>query len=41
MKYRSLGNTDIEISEVGFGVWTVSTGWWGEVIEERSVELLA
>ncbi len=40
MKYRSLGNTDIKVSEVGFGVWTVSTGWWGEVVEERSVELL-
>lgn len=40
MKYRSLANTDIEVSEVGFGVWTVSTGWWGEVIEDRSVELL-
>ena len=40
MKYRSLGNTDIKVSEVGFGVWTVSTGWWGEVVEERSIELL-
>ena len=40
MKYRSLGNTDVQVSEVGFGVWTVSTGWWGEVVEERSVELL-
>ncbi|CAN5658812.1 aldo/keto reductase [soil metagenome] len=40
MKYRSLGNTDIEVSEVGFGVWTVSTGWWGEVVEQRSVDLL-
>ena len=40
MKYRSLGNTDIEVSEVGFGVWTVSTGWWGEVDEKRSIELL-
>ena len=40
MNYRSLGNTDIRVSEVGFGVWTVSTGWWGEVVEERSVELL-
>jgi aryl-alcohol dehydrogenase-like predicted oxidoreductase len=25
---------------VGFGVWTVSTGWWGEVDEARSVKLL-
>jgi aryl-alcohol dehydrogenase-like predicted oxidoreductase len=40
MKYRSLGNTDIQVSEVGFGVWTVSTGWWGEVIDERSIALL-
>ena len=40
MKYRNLGNTDVQISEVGFGVWTVSTGWWGEVIDDRSVRLL-
>jgi aryl-alcohol dehydrogenase-like predicted oxidoreductase len=40
MKYRELGNTDIRVSEVGFGVWTVSTGWWGEVIDDRSVALL-
>ena len=40
MKYRNLGGTDISVSEVGFGVWTVSTGWWGEVIDDRSVRLL-
>ena len=40
MKYRNLGNTDIQVSEVGFGVWTVSTGWWGEVIDDRSIRLL-
>ncbi len=40
MKYRRLGGTDIEVSEVGFGVWTVSTGWWGEVDEERSVRIM-
>jgi aryl-alcohol dehydrogenase-like predicted oxidoreductase len=40
MRYRRLGDTDINISEVGFGVWTVSTGWWGEVDNERSVCLL-
>ena len=40
MKYRNLGGTDISVSEVGFGVWTVSTGWWGEVIDDRSVKLL-
>ncbi len=40
MKYRDLGNTDIQVSEVGFGVWTISTGWWGEVDEKESVRLL-
>lgn len=40
MEYRRLGDTGIEVSEVGFGAWTVSTGWWGEVDEARSVRLL-
>ena len=40
MKYRKLAGTDIEVSEVGFGVWTVSTGWWGEVVDDRSIRLL-
>jgi len=40
MRYRYLGRTDIAVSEVGFGVWTVSTGWWGEVDDARSVRLL-
>jgi aryl-alcohol dehydrogenase-like predicted oxidoreductase len=40
MRYRNLGGTGIAVSEVGFGVWTVSTGWWGEVDDERSVKLL-
>lgn len=29
MRYRELGKTGINVSEVGFGVWTVSTSWWG------------
>ena len=40
MKYRNLAGTDINVSEVGFGVWTISTGWWGEVDESNSVSLL-
>nr|MBA4117059.1 aldo/keto reductase [Rubrobacter sp.] len=40
MRYRMLGDMGIKVSEVGFGVWTVSTGWWGEVVDERSVRLL-
>ncbi|MBV9455359.1 MAG: aldo/keto reductase [Rubrobacter sp.] len=40
MEYRRLADTEIEVSEVGFGVWTVSTGWWGEINDEQSVQLL-
>ena len=40
MKYRAIGGTGMEVSEVGFGVWTVTTGWWGEVDRDRSVGLL-
>ena len=40
MKYRKLGKTDLELSEVGFGVWSVSTGWWGKLDERDSVALL-
>jgi len=29
MKYRSLKNTGLKISEAGFGIWTVSTKMWG------------
>ena len=40
MRYRKLGDTDVSVSEVGFGLWTISTGWWGDVDEARSVRLL-
>jgi aryl-alcohol dehydrogenase-like predicted oxidoreductase len=31
VKYRKLGRTDLSLSEVGFGVWTVATNWWGKI----------
>ena len=34
MKYRELGNTDIKISEIGFGAWTIALDWWGRKIDE-------
>ena len=40
MKYRTLADTNLEVSEVGFGVWSVSTGWWGKVDEDDAVALL-
>lgn len=29
MKYRTFPGTDLAVSEIGFGLWTVSTDWWG------------
>ena len=40
MKYRRLPNTDLQLSEVGFGLWTVSTGWWGQFTEAEAVRLM-
>jgi aryl-alcohol dehydrogenase-like predicted oxidoreductase len=38
MRYRKL-TPEIEVSEVGFGNWTVTTGWWGEYTEAEAVDL--
>ncbi|SVD83155.1 uncharacterized protein METZ01_LOCUS436009, partial [marine metagenome] len=40
VKYRQLGQTDLSVSEVGFGAWTVSTNWWGKITEEEGINLL-
>jgi aryl-alcohol dehydrogenase-like predicted oxidoreductase len=40
MKYRTYRNTDLTVSEVGFGLWTLSTGWWGDFSEDQAVELM-
>jgi aryl-alcohol dehydrogenase-like predicted oxidoreductase len=40
MKYRTYRNTDLRVSEVGFGMWTVSTGWWGRFTEQEAISLM-
>lgn len=40
MRYRSLGKTGLNVSEVGFGVWTVSTTWWGVTDDTLGLDLL-
>ncbi|MDQ6770544.1 MAG: aldo/keto reductase [Gemmatimonadota bacterium] len=40
MRYRLFPGTDIKVSEIGFGTWTLSTGWWGEKTDEEAVDLL-
>lgn len=31
MRYRRFGQSDLVVSEVGFGAWTLAMSWWGEV----------
>jgi aryl-alcohol dehydrogenase-like predicted oxidoreductase len=40
MKYRTYPSSDVTVSEVGFGLWTTSTGWWGEKSDDEAVSLL-
>lgn len=40
MKKRQLATTDIHVSEVGFGMWIVSTGWWGHYPEAEALTLM-
>lgn len=34
MKYKILGKSDIKVSEIGFGAWTIALDWWGKKIED-------
>jgi myo-inositol catabolism protein IolS len=40
MEYRALGNTEVIVSEVGFGAWAIGGDAWGPVQDERSLAAL-
>ena len=40
MKFRTYTGTDLKVSTVGFGLWTLSTGWWGKYTEGEAVALM-
>lgn len=40
MRYRRIADTDIEVSEIGFGVWTLASGWWGAYSDDEAITLL-
>jgi aryl-alcohol dehydrogenase-like predicted oxidoreductase len=40
VKFRTYKNTDLKVSEVGFGLWTISTGWWGTFTEGEAIALM-
>ncbi|HEX2779132.1 MAG TPA: aldo/keto reductase [Gemmatimonadaceae bacterium] len=40
MKYRKFPGAAVEVSEVGFGTWTLATGWWGEKTDDEAIAML-
>ncbi|MEO6989926.1 MAG: aldo/keto reductase [Candidatus Baltobacteraceae bacterium] len=40
MKYRTYPNSDLRVSEVGFGLWTTATNWWGTMTDDEAVAML-
>lgn len=40
MRYRIFPGTDVRVSEVGLGLWTLSTGWWGDVTDEQAIDMM-
>lgn len=40
MKYRTFPNSQVSVSEVGFGTWTLATGWWGEKTDDEAIAML-
>ncbi len=40
MRFRAYKNTELTVSEVGFGMWTISTGWWGNYTEGEALALM-
>lgn len=37
MRYRRFGETDLEVSEIGFGTWTLASDWWGKVEDTQGM----
>ncbi len=37
MRHRRFGQSELEISEVGFGAWTIATDWWGRVDDKAGL----
>jgi aryl-alcohol dehydrogenase-like predicted oxidoreductase len=40
MQYRRIAGTDVQVSEIGFGVWTVAAGWWGAYTDDEAAALM-
>jgi aryl-alcohol dehydrogenase-like predicted oxidoreductase len=37
VRYRRFGQSELEVSEVGFGTWTLASDWWGRVDDKAGM----
>lgn len=37
---RPIRETGVSVSEIGFGVWTVAAGWWGEFTRDEAAAMI-
>ncbi len=37
MRYRPFGSSEIVVSEIGFGNWTLASDWWGAVEDKQGL----
>ena len=40
MRHRAFPAADVTVSEVGFGTWTLATGWGGEKSDDEAIAML-